>query len=211
MGACVYYVGKYASMNFNPETRASLLLRVRDPTDQAAWHEFVEIYRPVIIRLALHKGMQQADADDVAQIVLTAVAKAIEQREHDPKRAKFRTWLRQVAHNAILNALTRRRPDQGSGDSAVMALLNQHVSSTGPESDLLRLEHRREVFRWATRQIRGEFHCATWNAFWLTAVEGRPVEAVADELEKNRGAIYAARCRVMRRIQEEIAEYEQDI
>ena len=197
-------------MNPTPETRTSLLIRVRDPADQAAWHEFVEIYRPIILRLARQKGMQEADADDVAQQVLVAVAKAVEQREHDPKRAKFRTWLGRVAHNAILNALTRGRPDRGSGDSAVTALLSGHESHTGPDSDLLRLEHRREVFRWAARQVRKEFHEATWEAFWRTAVDGRPVEAVAQQLAKNRGAVYAARSRVMRRIQEKVAEYERE-
>jgi RNA polymerase sigma-70 factor (ECF subfamily) len=50
-------------MNSTPETRQSLLIRVRNPADQAAWHEFVEIYRPVILRLARQKGMQEADAD----------------------------------------------------------------------------------------------------------------------------------------------------
>ena len=54
-------------MSSTPETRPSLLIRVRDPADQAAWQEFVEIYRPVILRLAQHKGMQAADADDIAQ------------------------------------------------------------------------------------------------------------------------------------------------
>jgi RNA polymerase sigma-70 factor (ECF subfamily) len=154
--------------------------------------------------------MQPADAEDVAQRVLAAVAKAAQQREHDPRRAKFRTWLGRVAHNAILNALARARPDRGSGDSALLAVLNQHQSQTGPDSDLLRLEHRREVFRWAARQVRKEFRQATWDAFWLTAVEGRAVEAVAEELGKNRGAIYAARSRVMRRIQEKVTEYEQE-
>ncbi len=197
-------------MNSTPETRASLLIRVRNPADQAAWQEFVEIYRPVILRLARQKGMQDADADDVAQQVLAAVAKAVQQREHDPRRAKFRTWLGRVAHNAILNALTRGRPDRGSGDSALLAMLNGHESHTGPDSDLLRLEYRREVFRWAARQVRKEFHSATWDAFWMTAVEGRAAEVVAQQLAKNRGAIYAARSRVMRRIQEKVTEYEQE-
>jgi RNA polymerase sigma-70 factor (ECF subfamily) len=197
-------------MNSTPETRASLLIRVRDPADQAAWHEFVDIYRPVILRLARQKGMQEPDADDVAQEVLAAVAKAVEQREHDPKRARFRTWLNRVAHNAILNALTRGKPDRGSGDSALLAVLNQRESHTGPDSDLLRLEYRREVFRWASRQIRKEFQQATWDAFWLTAVEGRAVQVVAEELAKSTGAIYAARSRVIRRIQEKVTEYEQE-
>ena len=197
-------------MNYDPETRASLLIRVRDPADQSAWREFVKIYRPVILRLARQKGLQEADAEDVAQLVLMAVAKAVEQRAHDPGRAKFRTWLRRVAHNAILNALTRGRPDRGSGDSALLALLNQHQSHSGPDSDLLRLEYRREVFRWAARQVREEFQETTWNAFWRTAVEGRSVEVVAEELAKNQGAIYAARSRIMRRIQERVQHYERD-
>ena len=197
-------------MTSNPDTRVSLLIRVRDPANQAAWHEFVEIYRPVILRLARTKGMQEADADDVAQQILMAVAKAVEEREHDPKRAKFRTWLHRVACNAILNALSRGRPDRGSGDSGILDLLGQEPSRMGPGSDVLRLEHRREVFRWAARQVRREFDQATWDAFWLTAVEQRAVEAVAKELAKTRGAIYGSRSRVMRRIQEKVAEYERD-
>ena len=59
--------------------------------------------------------MQAADADDVAQVVLASIATAIERREHDPERAKFRTWLHRVADNAILNSLSRERPDRGSG------------------------------------------------------------------------------------------------
>lgn len=178
--------------------------------DQAAWHEFVEIYRPVILRLARRKGMQEADADDVAQQVLVAVAKAVEQREHDPKRAKFRTWLFRVAHNAIFDALARRQPDCGAGDSAFQVVLNQCESPTGPDSDLLRLERRRELFRWAARQVCMEFHQSTWSAFWLTAVKGREIDSVARELGKNRGAIYAARSRVIRRIREKVSEYEQE-
>jgi RNA polymerase sigma factor (sigma-70 family) len=195
-------------MNSSPETRASLLIRVRDPAEQSAWHEFVDIYRPLILRLARKKGLQDADAEDIAQQVLLAVAQAVEQREHDPQRAKFRTWLHRVAHNAILNGLSRGKPDRGSGDSALLALLQQQQSQTGPDSDLIRLEYRREVFRWAVRQVRQEFHASTWDAFWLTAVEGRAIEVVAEELAKNAGAIYAARSRVIRRIQEKITEYE---
>jgi len=197
-------------MTSTPDTRHSLLIRVRDPADHAAWREFVEIYRPLILRLAWQKGMQAADAEDVAQEVLSAVAKAVEQRAHDPKRAKFRTWLNRVANNAILDALTRRKPDRASGDSALQAVLNQVEEHAGPDSDLLRLEYRREVFRWAARHVQKEFRKETWDAFWLTAVEGRSIEIVAQELAKDSGAIYAARSRIMRRIQEKVSEYEQE-
>jgi RNA polymerase sigma factor (sigma-70 family) len=197
-------------MSSAPETRPSLLIRVRNPADRAAWQEFVEIYRPIILRLAHHKGMQAADAEDIAQEVLTVVAKAVEQWEHDPKRAKFRTWLHRVANNAILNVLSRGKPDRGAGGPSLQAALTQKESRDGPDSDLLRLEYRREVFRWAARQVRKEFRQETWDAFWLTAIEGRSVEVVAKELAKDSGAIYAARSRIIRRIQEKVTEYEQE-
>ena len=196
-------------MNQVPETRASLLLRVRDPADQAAWQDFVEIYRPLIVRLGQQQGLQAADAEDVAQGVLMSVARTMEQRPHDRERAQFRTWLRRVAHNAILNTLTRGKPDQAAGDSRQQAALLQ-VADAGEASDLLQLEYQREVFRWAARQVRHEFRQHTWDAFWLTAVEGRAVDVVAKQLAKNRGAIYAARSRVIRRIQEKVAEYQQE-
>ena len=195
-------------MNLTPETRASLLIRVRNPADQAAWHEFVEIYWPVIHRLARRKGLQPADADDLAQTVLLAVAKAMERRAHDAERARFRTWLDRVARNAILNVLARGKPDRASGDSGLQALLEAHGAGDGPDSDLLRLEYRREVFRWSAEQIKHEFQPATWDAFWRSTVQDEPCEAVARDLGKNVGSIYAARSRVMRRLQEKISEYD---
>ena len=190
----------------SPETRASLLIRLKVRADQAAWTEFVEIYQPVIRRLALRRGMQSADADDVSQQVVFAVSKAIRRWDIDPQRGKFRTWLHRVAHNAILNALTRGSREFGSGDSDLLRQLEQQPDRGGPDSDLLRLEFRREQFRWAARQIQEEFQSATWDAFWLTSVEGVSPEEAAVQLKKGIGSIYAARSRVMRRLKEKLAE-----
>ena len=155
-----------------PETRHSLIARLKDPRDQAAWDEFVEIYRPVVYRIGIQKGLQPADAEDVTQKVLFSVSKAVESWEPDPNRAKFRTWLNRVACNAVINALTRGKPDQGSGDTNFQELLSQIPAEGGPDSTMLQLEIRRESFRVAARQIESEFQPETWQAFWLTAVEG---------------------------------------
>lgn len=195
-------------MTLSPQTRASLLVRVRNPADQAAWHEFVEIYWPVIHRLARRKGLQEADADDLAQQVLMSVAKTIEERPHDPGRAKFRTWLGRVVQNSAINALSRTKPDRAAGGD-VQAGHVQDAASREPDSELLQLELRREVFRWAARQIEKEYQAETWQSFWQTAVEGRSCEAVAAELKKAIGSVYAARSRVMKRLQEKVQEYDE--
>ena len=69
-------------MTASPETHASLILRLHDRSHQQAWCEFVEIYQPVIYRLARYKGLQHADAEDVVQQVLSAVAGAVGLGQH---------------------------------------------------------------------------------------------------------------------------------
>ena len=61
-----------------PDTRASLLLQLQAGVDQDGWQEFVAIYRPIIYRLARKRGLQDADAQDLAQQVLVSIAGAIE-------------------------------------------------------------------------------------------------------------------------------------
>jgi len=197
-------------MSPSPETRQSLLVRLVDRSDQEAWHEFAQIYGPVVYRLALRKGLQHADAEDLAQQVLTAVSRAIDRWQTDPTRAKFRTWLHRIAHNLIINALTRAAPDRAAGDTGTFDQLHR-AAADGPDSDLVRFEFRREVFRWAAEQIHNEFRAGTWDAFWLTAVEERPIEDVAKRIGMSCGAIYAARSRVMKRLKEKVLEFDDEV
>ena len=195
-------------MNNAPETRHSLLLQIRDPSNQRAWQDFTEIYRPLVYRIARLRGLQHADADDLAQQILLSVAGAIPGWEPDSGRARFRTWLKRVADNAIINALTRRKPDQASGRTSMLQALDDQPINDEPATDLLDFEYRREVFRWAAKEIQGEFHPETWQAFWQTSVEESTVNEVAQRLGKTRGAIYVARSRVIQRLQAKIQEFD---
>lgn len=190
-----------------PDTRNSLLLKLRDKGDCQSWREFVAVYRPVVYRMARRRGMQDADAQDLAQVVLLSVAESVSRWEADPHRARFRTWLSRVARNAIIDAFRRRRPDIGQGSTTHIARLQQQPE---PASAEIERECRREIFRSAARGVRWEFAEETWLAFWLTAVEGRDCREVAKELGKSVGAVYIARSRVMRRLQEKVREAERE-
>ena len=190
-----------------PDTRESLLVRLTDPQDHDAWAEFVELYRPAVYRLARRKGQQPADAEDLTQQVFASISQAIVRWDPDPRRGRFRAWLLRIAKNATLNALTRTRPDAGIGGSSILELLhNQPDFDAGLEAELT-IEYRRQVFRWAVRQVRQEVEQASWEAFWLTSVEGESVEHAASRLGKTPGAIYVARCRIMRRLRDKVQEY----
>lgn len=194
-------------MTESPETRLSLIVRLKDGRDREAWGEFLEIYRPLVYRLAQAKGLQHADVEDIVQQVFGSVARAVDRWQPDAERATFRTWLTTIARNAIVNALSRRPLDRASGDTVERELLAEFVADSA-ESQRLLIESRREVFQWAARRVREEFEPRTWDAFWLTAVEGRDITDAAALLDKRPGAIYAARSRVMRRLRQIVLEWQ---
>ncbi len=110
-------------MHHWPETNESLILRVKDPADAASWSDFLAIYRPVVVRMACGRGSQHADADDLAQQVFLSVARAIEDWEPDSQQPPFRVWLTRITRNAIVNALTRKRPDAAGGSTSVYLVM----------------------------------------------------------------------------------------
>src|SRR4051812_14481068 len=86
-----------------PLTRASLLLRLGDAQDGDAWKEFVDLYAPLVYGYARKQGLQDADAADLCQEVLRAVAGAVGRLEYDPQRGAFRNWLFTVARRKLVN------------------------------------------------------------------------------------------------------------
>ena len=192
-----------------PETRPSLLLRIRDHDDRQAWAEFVTLYRPVVCQLARRHGMQPADADDLAQQVLISISRAIERFDPENGQARFRTWLKTIARHAIINALTRGVPDRAVGGGDAMDLLHQQPAAS-QETQSLMLQYRREIFQVAASQIRDEFQPDTWQAFWNSVVLGQDVDQVAESLNRSRGCVYTSRSRVMKRLKEKVQELDLD-
>lgn len=193
-----------------PKTRGSLLLQLKSAGDEDAWREFVDIYKPVIYRIARRRGLQDADAQDLVQKVLVAVAGAIGNWEQRAENIRFRHWLRRVAQNAILNAVTRRAKDTAAGGTVASDLLAEQPT---PDVELeceVALEHRRELFQRAALLVRSEVADDTWEVFQLAVVENIPIEEVATKIGKSVGAAYACRGRVMNRLRRTVAQMQEE-
>jgi RNA polymerase sigma-70 factor (ECF subfamily) len=192
-----------------PETRASLILRLPDAADVAAWDELVSIYGPLVHRLAICQGLQLADADDLVQEVFTAIARSVSDWLDRDDRGSFRAWLLRIARNTAVNFLTRRAyKPLGTGGDRAAELLADVPDPKSELSDLFDLEYRREVFHWAAEQVRETVADSTWQAFWLTQVEQLSIPSVAKQLKMNIGNVYVARSRVMHRLQEVVRQFE---
>ena len=109
----------------------------------------------------------------------------------------------------MINYLTRRKYRAiGSGDSDILAMLNDQADPTQAESAEFNLEYRREVFHWAAEQVRRQVKERTWLAFWRTSIEGRAIAEIASELEMTVGAVHIARSRVLGRLREMVLKFE---
>lgn len=191
-----------------PETSHSLIARVKDLGDGAAWVEFLGIYEPVVLRMARRRGLQDADAQDVMQQVFLSISKSIESWIPGELQPPFRAWLTTIARNAITKALTRRPRDLATGSTSIVELLDAHPDPLETTAELV-AEARKELVRWATEQIRSEFSEATWKVFWLTAIEGVSITDVVQSTGRSAGALYVARYRVIARLKEKVMEVSQ--
>jgi len=196
-------------MNPNHEqTRASLVLRLQDAEDMAAWDEFAAIYGPVVFNVATSRGFQTADAENLVQEVFMAVASSISDWLGRDDRGRFRAWLLRIARNAAVDMITQKATRSlGRGGSEVQLYL-ANLPAPCELSNALDVEYQRKVFQWASERVRESVAEHTWQAFWLTSIEELSVVAAAAKLDTRPGNIYFARSRVMARIKELVQQYQ---
>jgi RNA polymerase sigma-70 factor (ECF subfamily) len=174
----------------------------------AAWDTFVDLYGRVLFRVAKGRGFQDADADNLVQEVLFAVARSISKWLDRPDRGSFRAWLLKIARHEAIDMISRRatRPLGQDGDAAAHML--NSLPARGEIISGLDLEYERAVFQWAAAKVRATVAAHTWQAFWLTHVEGLSINEAARKLQTRPANIHFGRSRVMTRIKELVAQYE---
>jgi RNA polymerase sigma-70 factor (ECF subfamily) len=192
----------------DPRTSATLLARLGDPAvDPQAWAEFVRRYGPLVYRWCLHWRLQEADAQDVTQDVLARLVVRLRDFRYDPSRS-FRAYLRTVAGYAWRDLLEgRRKAGIATGDTAHVEML----AAVEAREDLARRldeEFDRELLEHASERVRARVEPSTWEAFRLTAIEGLSGAEAAGRLGLGIYAVFKARSRVQKLLQQEVAELE---
>lgn len=156
----------------NSVTRITLLGRLRqNPNDPGAWDEFVEHHSPRIHAWCRRWGAQDADAEDITQMVLLKLSQKMTDFTYDPSRS-FRAWLKTISHHAWYDfEKGRHRAPQGSGETLFVRLL-ENIEA---RDDLMRRideECTRQLLQEAMIRVQLRVAPTTWQAFRLTAVEG---------------------------------------
>jgi RNA polymerase sigma-70 factor (ECF subfamily) len=179
----------------------------RHPNDQEAWGRFVARYQPQIFHWCRAWHLQEADAEDVTQNVLSRLARQMQRFRYDPAKS-FRGWLRTLTRHALSDFLAaQERPGQGSGDSQVLEILKE---VTAHDDLVARLEGEfdRELLEEAMTRVRLHVEPRTWEAFRLTALEGRSGAEAAAQLGMKITSALKAKNRVQHALREEVARLE---
>lgn len=177
-----------------PATRMTLLDRIRNHKDGAAWDEFVALYGPLIYGFSRKRLPQDEDAHDVMQEVLSAVARGT----YDHRKGPFHKWLLTVILNRLRNCIAHR-----NRRVAAMSVtdLEEHPAEVKEEWER---EHRQRLFDRAAELVRAETNPIHWRAFWLTAVENKAGKETADILGLNVSTVFSAKRRIVMRIRERV-------
>lgn len=196
-------------MSPSPTTHMSLLYGLKEHSDTAVWSRFVELYAPLVFGYFRRRMLQDADAADLTQEVLQVVARRVEVFEHNGAKGAFRSWLFTICRYKLRQFVDRQAKQPKSGGESTVDLI-QALPAREDDQSRWDQEHEQRLFEWAGEKVRQAVDEATWQAFWMTAVEGRSAADVAQDLGKSTGAIYVAKGRVIARLRELIQQYEED-
>ena len=187
-------------------TSASLLEKIRDAQDTAAWQRFFGTYRPMIEGWCRGCGLSHTDRDDVAGMVLLKIAARMKRGYvYDPGRS-FRGWLWAVVLSQVneFKATRYGQVARGSGDSGVRQSLEQHPAPAGAEG----LERDLEgLVQAAAARVKARLGPGSpkWQSFWRTAIRKQAGKEVAGLLGLSVAAVHQDKSRVARLIREEVA------
>jgi RNA polymerase sigma-70 factor (ECF subfamily) len=189
-------------------TSPTLLSRLRhSPADQAAWDEFVERYSPRIYGWCRRWNLQEADAQDVTQDVLLRLADKMRTFVYDPS-GSFRGWLRTLVHHAWHDFVRKRQQAcAGTGDSSVLDALNA-VEARADLIERLDAQFDRELLEEAQARVRQRVQPHIWESFRLLALEGWSGARAAEQLQMKVSAVFVARSKVQRMLQQELKKLE---
>ena len=196
-----------ADTNSGQDTRASLLVRIRDAQDTESWQTFVDLYGPLVYRYARRHGLQDADAADATQEVLARVAKSMRTFEYQPERGRFRDWLGMTTRNVVIRLLSKSGREK-TGEAAMNTLCQ--LPAAEADGDWTS-EFNAQVLRVGLERIRKSFEPGTWRAFEGVWLLNKPAQELATELGLHVEMVYVAKSRVLKRLREEILLLAQDI
>jgi RNA polymerase sigma-70 factor (ECF subfamily) len=193
-------------MSSSTDSQTSLtlmdLLR-QDPKDAGAWDRFVRRYRPKICGWCRDRGLQEADAEDVAQDVIAILTRKMASFRYDPSR-RFHAWLRTITYHALSDLIESRCRAIGDRPTPFLDTIEARADLERRLDELF----DRELLELAIARVRERVAVPTWDAFRLTTFEGHTGAEASRLLGIPVASVFVSKHRVQKMLRGEIARLE---
>jgi len=192
----------------NPrETSPTLLDRLRQPGDTAAWARFEATYGELIVAFARRRGLQATDADDIRQMVMLKLMSSLKQFEYQRERGRFRDYLLRVTLSAIADWAPKQASRHAAESDSTPAKDTQQAGGNGGPSAIEQAwqqEWEAFHFRRAWSVVQSQFSAQHLEAF-DRLLAGEPIRHVADHFNMSEDAVHKVKQRVRDRLKLQIA------
>ena len=197
--------------NYNP-TRVTLLAKLKKSGNNEAWLEFEKIYRGFILSLIVRMGINQHDAEDISQAVLTKVWQKIEDFEYNQNKGKFHNWLAAMTRNTVRDFFRTKKNFITGRDSVEYQEeyinIEEHVL---PDiENLAREEWVLHITNLAWDNIKGDIYKSKQAVFKMVSQE-IPNKQIAQKLGISEASVRVYKAEVFEKMRAEINRLNQEL
>ena len=193
-----------------PDTSPSLLIRIRNPEDKESWKTFERIYGAVVRDYCGYWNLQPADAEDITQEVLAAVANSIHKFDYDPQKGRFRGWLGTITSNKIKRWLTNKTNRRESQISMHSEAAEASDLVSDPDDNWIN-SFCGVILKEACQLARVEFEDTTWKCFEETWIKHNSPQQTATALGVAVHSVYVNKSRILKRLEAIIQDLAEDM
>ena len=196
-------------------TRSSLINRLRDWGDHGGWQDFFDTYWKLIYAVALKAGLSDAEARDVVQETVVAVAKQMRADGYDRTKSSFKNWLCLITRRRIIDHFRKRTDpklrseprseDEPTGTDSLACVpdpASLELDSVWEE------EWQKNLLDAAIERVKQQVAPRQFQIFDLSVLRELPVAEVTTLLKVNAAQVYLARHRVGALIKKEAKRLE---
>jgi RNA polymerase sigma factor (sigma-70 family) len=190
-------------------TRISLLHRLKEWEDQESWRDFFNTYWRLIYGAAVKAGLNDAEAQDVVQDTVIAVAKKIDDFKYDPALDSFKGWLLYLTRKRVALHYRKRERDRGGpargGNVLAVDELERIPDPAGVDLEAIwNEEWETSLADAALARVKEQVNPKQFQMFNFYVLKQWPVKDVAKTLDVSVAQVYLAKHRISTLVQKEV-------
>lgn len=194
-------------------TRSSLVNRLSNWSDHGGWQDFFDHYWKLIYAVAVKAGLTDAEAQDVVQETVVAVAKQMREGGYDRTKSSFKNWLCLITRRRIIDHFRRRtklkkRPPASETTSRTDTIARVPDPASLELDAVWDEEWRKNLVDAAIERVKQQVSSKQFQIFDLAVLKDLPVREVTKLLKVNAAQVYLARHRVSALVKKEVTRLE---